>query len=357
MNFSGRPLLDNHLDAALFVGRESELGELYGALSNGLNVLVSGDPGSGKTSLLRALMYRSRTREQVRHSQLIGDFDFTYIRAEGFQQPSELLERIFVEVVGEPYAPDQPFGRLLQRMMQAREDAVGATQARWEAREPGLGSSPVTSVIVVDDVSAAAGHGLFGLLRDELWGLGFVWVVAVRTADRGALLLPPADAFFERRVDVGPLDAAAARDLVTRRTGSSSGEWPVELLQAVGGNPRRLLEVARDVVGRPGGPTYQEVRDAIAQRDAAVHALGRPESMLVAELGALGAASASDAALLDRLGWTRGRAAQVFARLEEAGLVVSEEVRTGGQGRPRKVFRLRPAAEYVAALDDAAAQL
>jgi len=284
--------------------------------------------------------------------QLIGDFHITYVRAEGIDTGRGLLTRIAETIVGEKVSPDESAGRTLQLLAQAREDKAAATQAQWEAKSPDLGDSPLTPVIVVDDVTAAAGHALFGRMRDEMWGLGFVWVVAVRTADRGGVLLPPADAFFDRQIDVGPLDGPAVRALVTRRTGSSSGEWPAHVLQAFGGNPRRILDVVRDVVSRPGGPDYQEALDAIARRDAAIHTLGRPESMLAAELAAIGSASASDAALLDRLGWTRGRAVQVLTRLEQAGLVRSEEARTGKQGRPRKVYRLTPAADYVTALNE-----
>jgi predicted transcriptional regulator len=62
--------------------------------------------------------------------------------------------------------------------------------------------------------------------------------------------------------------------------------------------------------------------------------------MLLAELEARGAASASDEELLRSLGWTRPRAVQVFSELEEAGLVASETEK-GPTGRPRKVYRPR----------------
>jgi hypothetical protein len=62
--------------------------------------------------------------------------------------------------------------------------------------------------------------------------------------------------------------------------------------------------------------------------------------MLVAELESLGRASASDDELLNRLGWTRGRASQVFGQLEEAGIVTSSPLRGERGGRPRKVYEL-----------------
>ncbi len=82
--------------------------------------------------------------------------------------------------------------------------------------------------------------------------------------------------------------------------------------KVVGGNPRRLLDVARDVIERK--VPAECVLGSITNRDAAIAKLGRPEAMLATELDALGAAAASDDALLSRLGWTRSRAVQVFTR-------------------------------------------
>jgi DNA-binding MarR family transcriptional regulator len=74
------------------------------------------------------------------------------------------------------------------------------------------------------------------------------------------------------------------------------------------------------------------------KREERLAELGRSAFMLMAELESLGPASASDKQLLQRLGWTRSRAVQVFRQLEEAGLVTSETVK-GDSGRPRKVYR------------------
>lgn len=225
--------------------------------------------------------------------------------------------------------------------MHEQEEARG--QTRYQNEETAHTDGLITSVIIVDDVTASAGHSVFGQLRDQLWELGYVWVVAARTAERGGLLLPPADAFFQRVITVEPLRTGEANELIAKRRREDPGAWAEEAARVVGGNPRRLLDVARDVVAH--NVPAEIVLGSIANRDAAIHKLGRPESMLAAELDALGAAAASDDALLTRLGWTRSRAVQVLTRLEEAGLVRPENVRAG-QGRPRKVFRLTPPAEY-----------
>ncbi|MGW0118548.1 ROK family transcriptional regulator [Streptomyces sp. NPDC003327] len=50
-------------------------------------------------------------------------------------------------------------------------------------------------------------------------------------------------------------------------------------------------------------------------------------------------------------GLSKPTASQVLARLEEAGLVVSHGVRTGMPGRVPEIYRVNPAAGYVAAVD------
>jgi hypothetical protein len=67
--------------------------------------------------------------------------------------------------------------------------------------------------------------------------------------------------------------------------------------------------------------------------------------MLANELEAVGWAAASDPRLLARMGWTRPRVVQVIAELEDRGLVQVREENTG-RGRPRKLYRLTPAAEF-----------
>src|SRR5919202_3071686 len=55
---SARPLLASALDSGLFVGRERELEALERSVRARLNVLLIGDRGVGKTSLLHQLEQR-----------------------------------------------------------------------------------------------------------------------------------------------------------------------------------------------------------------------------------------------------------------------------------------------------------
>lgn len=312
MMLSGRPLLDIRVDAEMFVDRDDERHRLATAATQGYNTLVWGEAGIGKTSLVRTFAYELRTSGRTVH----------YARVEGASRADELLRGVAATLPGD------------------RGKAAGA-DVESLLRE--LGRDAERRVIILDDVSSAAGYQLFGLFRDQLWALPWTWIVAVRTEEKGGLLRAPATAFFERVIELGPLPPSAAVDMIRRRNGKRAPRWARQVATAAGGNPRRVLALARDIT--ENGGDADAVVGSLGRRAAAIQALGRPESMLAAELEALGAASASDEALLDRLGWTRARAAQVFATLESAGLVTSDEVRSG-TGRPRRVFRLTPAAHW-----------
>lgn len=331
MNMSGRPLLDNPADYGLFVGRADALQRIERSLRSGLNCLVVGDPGSGKTSLVRALMFRVH--------QGGGDLRVLYVRAAAMRTAAGVLEAVLAaasrHALQSPGAAggDAAATDLLSRLITAIVDGA-----------------PVPTVIVVDDVMADAGMELFGALRDELWQVDARWLVTASTVQAAGLLRPPADVFFETRVRLEPLTGPEVDQALRRRLDDPRSPAADALIaaatQAGPLTPRRLLEVARELavettVGGTGFTTVQGLRE----RTSALTAMSRPARMLAQELESLGWASASDQRLLDQLGWTRPRVVQVIGELEKGGLVQMREENTG-RGRPRKLFRLVPAAEF-----------
>jgi type II secretory pathway predicted ATPase ExeA len=330
MNLSGRPLLDNPADQALFVGRDAELHRIERAVRSGLNCLVVGDPGSGKTSLMRAFLYRADEA---------GDLGVVYVRGSAAQTAADLLRAVLAAVsrgssdggdVGATVKTANP-ADLVDRLVNAVGDGTA-------------------TVIIVDDVPADAGLELFGALRDELWQIDARWLVTASTAQAAALLRPPADVFFETRVHLEPMAEPDIEQMLRRRLDrpddADSRALIAAVRQAGSLTPRRVLEVARDVATEPTvGVGRLTTVQGLRERTAALERMSRPAQMLAAELESLGWASASDERLLGRMGWTRPRVVQVIGELERGGLVQMREENTG-RGRPRKLFRLVPAAEF-----------
>ncbi len=361
MQLSGRPLLDTAADQRLFVGRTGELERIERSLGTGLNCLVIGAPGSGKTSLVRAVMYRSHGAGRPG--------PMYYVRAGQARTAAELLTAVLAAVGGRPVAVAAAGGPDPAALLDELADALAGADGD-SARMVG----PRVPVLVVDDVSGAAGSQLFGALRDEVWQLGWSWLVTTSPAQATDLVRPPADVFFETRIELGPMEPPEVADLLGRRLQGSAGDaaggpegdrsdrpgHPADrtagdrvaddlvaaVLAARPDTPRRALEAARELVTAPTvGPAGLTRAQEHLARAAALERSSRPARMLAEELEAIGWAGASDERLLDRLGWTRTRVIQVIGELRDRGLVQVREERTG-RGRPRKLFRVVPAAEF-----------
>jgi hypothetical protein len=329
--FSNRPLFATRADAR-FYWRTPESVRFEEALRREQHALLIGERGMGKTTTLH--MVELDSRDAGRPVCFV-----SLAQAERVDQAMLLIDRAVREagwLQGPP--PDAPPG----------------TPAPFVANEivRRLHDAPPRGLLLVDDVTAEIGHALFGRMRDELWQLPLIWGVATAADEAFALLSPPADAFFEERVRLVALDPEARRDLLATRSTHGADRLAavqIDQLAASGpGNIRRLIGRARDVAEGRGRPkdlfAAGERRRAEAERVG-----GRPAVMLVGEMEDLGPVSAGDDVLLDRLGWTRPRAAELLLKLEQAGVVSSDLERRRGPGRPRKLFELRPISDFLEA--------
>lgn len=306
---SGRPLLPTGADSALVVGREDQLDRLVDAVRRRLNVLLIGAAGSGATTILHQLSRRLRLTT-AQHPR--------FVNATGMDRPEQLL--------------DQLAGDLVPTVSVVGGSSAYTRFSRYVDLPQGL-------VALVDNASVSLAYDSFGRLRDEIWTVPMSWVVTCSERDRLSFLRPPADAFYEVIVDLPRLEDSSAADLLRRRasTWELSDAALTSAVQFGRGNPRELISAARSIVLEGEDPAALPA-DA-AWRHAVRQKLSRPAAMLLEELESVGPSSASDTELQERTGWTRARLVQVFAELQKAAAVESDEVRSGTNGRPRKVFR------------------
>lgn len=295
---------------------------MHSAVGRGFNVLIEGDRGAGKTSLLRALIWQHHNHES-------GGGTWVYVRAAGQVDTTTILHRVLVALHEDDIDPDPGPNERVDELIQGLADR--AAQGRV--------------CVLLDDVDPRVGNQLFGVLRDELWEAGAQWVVTVNTSDSPVLRRPPADAFFETVVRLNPLPAQEARELLERRIGmkkvngqlTGKATEVIDALAAGGGQPRDLIERARHVDENSDPASILAAGDEIRR---ILGGLSRPANMLYAEIRHREPISASDADVQQAMGWTRPRLTQVLGELEDAGLVEGAEQPRSGPGRPKKVFRV-----------------
>lgn len=340
-----RPLTSADADSAFYVGREGELDRAMRSIALGFNVVVFGERGSGRTSFLRQLQRRLRDRGP----------HLRFVSGQGWPDTRGLLEAIRADfgddVRGPRYRLEVP-GATLGIFKRVVEDP-GPTMTEDDVRYLASAIEEAPSVlevdrpasgwtVLLDDVAGLAGHRVFGRFRDEMWQLPVQWVVATTAGDVTNLLKPPADAFFDTRIDLRPLDRQEAVELLRARLdaapGATSGirDALQELVDGVRVKQPRSLIGALRAAALSDAPAHQ-VASRRARLEQRAAALGRGEAMLFSELQALGPVHAGDPELLDRLGVTRPRVVQLLGRLEQAGLVSSQR-----DGR-RKVYAVNEA--------------
>lgn len=326
LQISQRPLQGTAVDAALFVNRTAELETLVRSVGLGFNALVLGDRGSGKTSMLR----------QLERQLADAGSETRFVEASGAGSVEDLVALVHLAIHGRRRdLTEKPLTSI------DCEEGIAADVARLR---PPDGQQVV---VLIDSIARPeVVQGLFGRLRDEVWQLPITWIVAGYRSARSRYLETPADSFFDAVVELGELSVDEATELLRRRARSAPIDDPVgEVLLGVAAalgqqvsprTPRNLLAAAREVLLAGDDPTQGVTNQYELQWRAAK--LSRPAAMLFTELMDLAPVSASDKRLLERLGWTRTRASQVFKQLEEAGLVVVTEQTPDGPGRPRKLY-------------------
>jgi hypothetical protein len=313
MRFRDRPLLPSGVDAELYVRRRLE-GDLLAVLNSGRNVLLLGEAGSGKTTLLRRVadeLDLAGRQAVVINAGLVADVEglLALIRSE--------LSGDAGDAGGVRPSGDLGAASLLVAVRRLRRDEPAA--------------------ILIDGLlDPDVAYDLFGRLRDELWELGHVWLVAVRPRDSAALRTPPADAFWGAVVEIPPLSADETTELLRR--GLDEDEYRRAADQVISGaHPRTVIRAAQAaMVGSTGASEASRVEELMLRASR----LGRSEEMAILELIGIGhPVSAHDPELLQRLGWSRPYAQRVLSKLEDERLLRSIPERGSDRpGRPRKLY-------------------
>lgn len=225
-------------------------------VSSGGSVLLSGDAGIGKSTLLDAGAAEARRR------------GMRVLRAEGAEFESDLsysaLNQLLRPVLDDLHAVEQPLRQALEVALGLRDGAaplpLTVANATLALLDRVGGDAPV--VVVVDDVHwvDAPSAMLLGMVARRTAATRIGLLMAARSGHPTLL----AGAVTAERV-VGPLPTAAARDLVLREQPGLTYFLRERLLEVSGGNPLALIELGTAIAGDPdatvaSGPTLPLTR-------------------------------------------------------------------------------------------------
>jgi hypothetical protein len=337
-----QPLARSRADQRRFVDRTPETDAIIKAVAGSEPLLLLGEPGSGRTSLLNHVAWLLDRDNQPR--------DTVLVTGELAGDPAQLLgvlvariQRIaapergragWIDDLRALSMPDGPFGDVAQpAILMELVDLLGERLAELER--------PVC--LMIDGIAPTVAHRVFGSLRNELWTLHRAsWVVAGDSGAERHYLEPPADAFFEHTLRLGPFTDADAVKLVRAHAPELTPVQIDEAVAAGGGNPRRLLRAAGDL--EAGNSPAGGASDELATEAAAI--AGPLARSLVDYLAAHGPAAASDRALLREIGASRQRASQLMHKLEAAGLLetIEQPQPATRRGRPPRRFAVKTTA-------------
>ncbi|HEV3323384.1 MAG TPA: ATP-binding protein [Solirubrobacteraceae bacterium] len=328
IDLRARPLRATHADASFYVQREKDMAMLAAALSHGFNVMILGERGAGKTTLINLLA--ARLEEQGQPAVQLG--------GSRFNTAAEALWGIARVALTEP-PPSSPVPPLAaaEAMRQSISDPL---EGAYRALADAAGALPENTAILVDGLIPALVHEIFGRLRDEMWTLRLQWVITGDLENKPVLLAPPADAFFDQIVTLAPFGESEIEQLLGLRDPDSELGVSVQRLIAARceGNPARALLLARHALVA-ADPIAEIERGSVVERIE--DELGEPAARLADDLARNGPSGPSDPQLLRRLGWSRPRAYQVFQALQHAGWTEVTAEHTGRAGRPANTFRLK----------------
>ena len=174
------------------------------------------------------------------------------------------------------------------------------------------------AVVLVDGVALEHLHVLFGRYRDALWELPLTWIVASSRSRPPR----PADAFFDRSIELEPWPVGRVQRLVETRMPDWSAEWCTDVAETLG--PTTPTQALLDLQSLALGGNHSALIAALAADRLQVEELPDRLRKFYAALCQTGPTHAGDEWLLEAAGVTRSRVVHWLKELEALGLVESE---------------------------------
>lgn len=351
-SFSPRPLMSLEDDRNYFTKYE-EIEKIIRAVEIGENVLIIGDRGSGKTSLLNHMLYHyfnTKSTEQVIPVR------FSALSIEELNQKNlvrSLIRNIFdsiskikstserIKVILNKMIDSSPttlpdlakLDSMLQTNTDTARDDFEALTERLSELVLSIRKKEINFFVMIDDLDKFPADKVwhtFRSIRDILWELHFSLIITALPDQVSEITKPPLDQFFPYWIKIPSFDMEYTKNLIEKRFNKSQVTISNDALEAIvnrtKGNPRSIIAIMKNVIESSdfsGQITLDNINN-----------LGLPYSIRLSDiqravinyLSENPNTSASTKNFIARIGVTRSRLSQILNDLKKDDLIDSKKV-------------------------------
>ncbi|MHB8546551.1 MAG: AAA family ATPase [Nitrosotalea sp.] len=351
-SFSPRPLMSLEDDRNYFTKYE-EIEKIIRAVEIGENVLIIGDRGSGKTSLLNHMLYHyfnTKATEQVIPVR------FSALSIEELNQKNlvrslirNIVDSIFkikstserIKVILNKMIDSSPttlpdlakLDNMLQTNTDTARDDFEALTERLSELVLSIRKKEINFFVMIDDLDKFPADKVwhtFRSIRDILWELHFSLIITALPDQVSEITKPPLDQFFPYWIKIPSFDMEYTKSLIEKRFNKSQVTISNDALEAIvnrtKGNPRSIIAIMKNVI---------ESNDFSSQITLDnINNLGLPYSIRLSDiqravinyLAENPNTSASTKNFIARIGVTRSRLSQILNDLRKDDLIGSKKV-------------------------------
>ena len=349
--FSPRPILSYKDDRKFFTSFKKNIESTFLAIDTFENVLVIGDHGSGKTSLLNHISYQLDDDNDtilIKFSALtLTNFDQRNLLkkiVDDLRENSKKLRPKSDKILeGVLFAIDGPRRQVQLEEEEEEEEEEERTKEskdysklldRFTAIIEHLKKDQIKVCIIIDDIDKID-SGLVWLtfrnIRDQIWKLKISIILTALPNQISEITKSPLDHFFSYWVKISMFDFKSTRELVKRRLDYAHSDIEIggdaieETLRRTGGNPRDILDIFRRVF------ESKKTSNVISRHDIEnisvifSNKLPSIEKEIFNYLVHNPNSSSSSADFVKKIGVSRSRIAQILSKLRKEGCIVSKQ--------------------------------
>jgi len=206
-----RPLFPTKYDQTFFVNREKEMTSIKSSIRSNLNLLLLGNRGSGKTSLLNHTYYNLKNDTKI-------ILMLVNILPKGISGTESFLNELASSCAKEVKNRDPG---LYSRYQNGFLRATGLEG--FEEMMSILIKENKQPVFLIDgfDHNSKLCYDIISSLREIFWETKSTFIITGDIQQKNVYLKPPVDAFFDKVLEIGKFSSKDVRELFEHRIGQN----------------------------------------------------------------------------------------------------------------------------------------